>query len=155
MDMERNLRVFHAPFAEVNADVVLVPGFRRWGYWTGETLDLAPCVATGGGFVGPGTVLEWTLEPLGLGGKVPVAAAGPNRVAVIEGLAITVPDLTAAVAATLRLTLRDAKGAPIARNFEALSLYPRPAEPPTDLRLWTGDPRVAGSPDGARLCVGQ
>ncbi len=139
MDMERNLRAFHAPFAEVNADVVVVPGFRRWGYWAGETLDFAPSVATGGGFVGPGAVLEWSLEPLGLSGKVPVAAAGPNRVAPIAGLGIALPDVPAAVAATLRLTLRDAKVAQLARNYEALSLYPRPAAPSADLKLWTDD----------------
>ena len=125
MDMERNLRAFHAPFADVNADIVIVPGCRRWGYWAGETLDLALVVATGGGFVGPDAVLDWTLEPFGLAGRVPVAAAGPNRVVADPGLDVVVPDLTAAVAATLRLTLRDAKGATIARNYEALSVYPR------------------------------
>lgn len=139
MDMERNLRAFHAPFAEINADVVLVPGFRRWSYWAGEALDLAPALATGGGFVGPGAVLEWALEPLGLTGKVPIAAAGANRVVPIAGIAATVPAVETALAATLRLTLRDAKGRTIARNYEALSLYPRIAAPPTSALLWTAD----------------
>ncbi len=139
MDMERNLRAFHAPFAEVNADVVIVPGFRRWGYWAGEALDFAPQVATGGGFIGPGAVVEWTLEPLGLGGKMPVAAAGPNRVAAIAAPDITLPAVDVALAATLRLTLRDARGAVLARNYESLSLYPPPAPAPADLRLWSAD----------------
>jgi len=138
MDMERNLRAFHGPFADVNADIVVVPGFRRWGYWAGETLDLAPQVATGGGFVGPGAVLDWTLEPLGVTGKVPVAATGANRAAAVAGVEIVVPELTTAVAATLRLTLRDAKGVVVARNYEHLSLYPRPAAPAMT-GLWTDD----------------
>lgn len=139
MDMERNLRAFHLPFADVNADIVLVPGFRRWGYWAGETLDLSPTLATGGGFVGPGAVLEWSLEPFGMSGKLAVTAAGANRVAPITGLDIVVPEVAVAVAATLRLVVRDAKGQVIARNYEALSLYPRAAAPEVG-PLWTDDP---------------
>jgi hypothetical protein len=138
MDMERNLRAFHAPFAEVNADIVLVPGCRRWGYWAGERLDFAPRLATGGGYVGPDAVLEWILEPLGVSGKVPVAAAGANRVVPLTGIEIVMPAVEVPVAATLRLVLRDAKGDVLARNYEALSVYPRkppPATPP----IWTDD----------------
>ncbi len=138
MDMERNLRAFHAPFADVNADVVVVPGFRRWGYWAGEALDLAPQVPTGGGFVGPDAVLEWSLEPFGLGGRVPVAATGPNRVVAVPGIDVVLPEVPAAVAATLQLTLRDHKGDVVARNYEALSVYP-PAPLPTVTGLWTED----------------
>jgi len=140
MDMERNLRAFHEPFAEINADVVIIPGFRRWGYWTGESLDFAPVLATGGSFVGPGAVLEWSLEPFGLSGRIPVPAAGPNRVVPIAGLTVIVPDTPVAVAATLRLTLHDTKGGQLARNFEALSLYPRAAPTRGELRLWTVEP---------------
>jgi hypothetical protein len=138
MDMERNLRAFHAPFAEVNADIVLVPGFRRWGYWAGEAIDFAPALATGGGFVGPDAVLDWSLEPLGLSGRVPVAAAGANRVAPVVGLEVVLPAVDTAVAATLRLTLRDAKGIVLARNYEALSVYPRKA-PAATPPIWTDD----------------
>ncbi len=141
MDMERNLRAFHAPFADISADVVIVPGFRRWGYWAGETLDLAPSIATGGGFVGPGAVLEWSLEPLGLSGRVGVVATGANRVAPVEGVTVVVPELPASIAATLRLTLRDAKGGVIARNYEALSLYAARTLP-TIGGLWTDDPAL-------------
>ena len=139
MDMERNLRAFHLPFAEINADVVIVPGFRRWGYWAGETLDFTPMLATGGGYVGPGATLDWTLEPLGLSGRVPVGAAGASRVTDIAGVTIVVPPLAAPVAATLRLTLRDAHGDALARNYEALSLYPRVEAPATTGLLWTED----------------
>lgn len=139
MDMERNLRVFHAPFADINTDIVLVPGFRRWGYWAGETLDLAPALATGGrGDVGPDTVLEWTLEPLGLSGAVALPAAA-GRVVPIAGLTVVVPDIAVAVAATLRLTLRAADGTTIARNYEALSLYPASPPAATAALLWTAD----------------
>ena len=46
--------------------------------------------------------------------------------------------MTDAVAATLRLTLRDAKNNVVARNYEALSAYPR-APAPTVAGLWTDD----------------
>ena len=141
MDMERNLRAFHLPFADVNADIVIVPGFRRWGYWAGEAIDLAASIATGGGFVGPGAVLEWVVEPFGIVGKVAVEATGANRVAAVPAFTAILPDLPAATAATLRLTLRDAKGAVLARNYEALSVYPRPPEPQIG-GVWTDDPAL-------------
>ena len=56
----------------------------------------------------------------------------------ITGLSITLPQVDAAVAVTLRLTLRDANGAVAARNYEALSIYPSSAVPPP-LPLWTDD----------------
>ncbi|MGI4880211.1 MAG: hypothetical protein ACRYG4_22305, partial [Janthinobacterium lividum] len=138
MDMERNLRAFHLPFADVNADIVIVPGFRRWGYWAGEALDFTPVLATGGGTVGDGAVLDWSLEPLGLSGQVAVTAAGTGVAVAIPGFEVVMPAVDTAVAVTLRMTLRDADGAMLARNYEALSVYPRvptPATPP----IWTDD----------------
>nr|WP_295661069.1 sugar-binding domain-containing protein [Polymorphobacter sp.] len=145
MDMERNLRAFHLPFADVNADIVIVPGFRRWGYWAGEALDFAPALATGGGSVGDGAVLDWSLEPLGLSGQVAVEAAGTSKVVAIPGLDVVMPAVETAVAVTLRMTLRDADGVVRSRNYEALSLYPRLATPATP-PIWTDDADL-----GARL----
>ncbi len=70
MDMERNLRAFHEPFAHLNADLVVLPGFGRWAYWTGERIDFAPRVATGGATLAPGAVVEWELQPYGVSGSV-------------------------------------------------------------------------------------
>ncbi|UAJ11419.1 glycoside hydrolase family 2 protein [Glacieibacterium megasporae] len=138
MDMERNLRAFHLPFADVNADIVLVPGFRRWGYWAGEAIDFTPAVATGGCTVEPGAVLDWSLEPLGLSGRVPVAAAGTGCVTAIAGFDVVLPAVEASVAVTLQMILRDADGGVLARNYEALSIYPRLPTPETP-PIWTDD----------------
>ncbi len=138
MDMERNLRAFHLPFADVNADIVLVPGFRRWGYWAGEAIDFSPAVATGGCTIEPGAVLDWSLEPLGLSGRVPVPAAGTGSVTAIPGFAVALPPVDASIAVTLRLTLHDAEGAVLAQNYEALSVYPRTPTPETP-PIWTED----------------
>ena len=164
MDMERNLRAFHSPFADVNADVVVVPACRRWGYWAGEEIAWNPQVATGGGFVVPGAVLDWAVEPLGLAGKVAVPATGANRVAALTVPPIALADVATAQAVTLRLTLRDAKGGVIAKNYEALSVYPRRVAPAADALLWTDDGALrdrlaalgyafADSPEAAALTV--
>ena len=165
MDMERNLRAFHEPFADVNADIVIVPGFRRWGYWSGESLDCSVQVATGGGFVGPGTTLDWTVEGGGGGsGRVPVPAAGTNRVVDVPLPSIMLGCADVAVAATLRLTLRDGRGTVLARNHEPLSIYPANPRSATEAALWVEDEglrhrlatlgyRIADSIDDAALTV--
>lgn len=144
MDMERNLRVFHEPFAHVNADLVIIPGFKRWGYWEGETLAFEPKLATGGATVAPGATLEWELQPLGVTGSVPIASAAPGTVSPIEGIEIEVPALAESVAAKLCFVLKDGRGNIIARNYEAISLYPR-LKPASDLTqtVWTEDAGMA------------
>jgi hypothetical protein len=144
MDMERNLRVFHEPFAHVNADLVIIPSFERWAYWQGEKLALKPLVATGGATIAPGATLDWELQPLGIRGSVPVSPAAPGTVAPIEGIDVTVPELAEAVAAKLCFTLKDGRGNVIARNYEAISLYPRLAAP-EDITagIWTDDAGLA------------
>ena len=144
MDMERNLRVFHEPFAHVNADIVILPGFKRWAYWEGERLEFQPRIATGGATLAPGAVLEWTLEPFGLSGRVDVPAAAPNTVVPTGPIDIVVPALDKAVAVKLHFCLRDGRGNVLAKNYESVSLYPKLA-PATDVEalLWTNDANMA------------
>jgi hypothetical protein len=144
MDMERNLRAFHEPFSHLNADLVVLPRFARWGYWAGERLELAPKVATGGSTLAPGATLEWEVQPLGLTGSVPVAAAAPGAVIPVDGIDIVLPMVQDAVAARLCFTLKDGRGNLLARNYEAFSLYPRLA-PMSDVEasIWTEDAALA------------
>lgn len=144
MDMERNLRAFHEPFAHLNADLVVLPGFRRWGYWTGERLAFEPQVATGGATLAPGAVLEWELQPYGLSGRVAVPAAAAGQVVDLPAIDIALPDGGAAVEARLCFTLRDDRGNALARNDEKLAVYP-PLAPMADVAatLWTDDAALA------------
>lgn len=142
MDMERNLRVFHEPFAHVNAVRVIVPDFQRWGYWTGETLTWSPKIATGGIPLEPGATLCWELKPFGLRGSIEVGTEG--EVVALEAPEIVVPALEEAVCARLELVLQDERGNVLARNYEAISLYP-PIAPMSDLAqaIWCEEPHVA------------
>lgn len=144
MDMERNLRAFHEPFSHLNADLVVLPGFRKWGYWAGETLAFQAKVATGGATLPPGAQLEWEIKPFGLAGRVSVPSAAPGSVVDLDPFDIVLPDLPKAAAARLCFELKDGRGNVVARNYEAFSVYPKPA-PATDVtaRIWAESPEMA------------
>jgi hypothetical protein len=144
MDMERNLRAFHEPFSHLNADLVVVPGFERWGYWAGERLAARPRIATGGATLAPGAVLHWTLAPWGLSGEIAVPAAAPSSVVMLDPLDIALPDGAWAEAATLSFELKDGRGNVLARNSEAFSVYPpMPAAPGVAAPIWCEDGALA------------
>ncbi len=143
MDMERNLRAFHEPFAQLNADLVVLPAFAKWGYWAGERLDFTPRIATGGATLPPGARLDWRVEPFGLSGSVEVAAAPPGAVIPIDGIEIELPQDRPPVAAMLHLTLSDHRSNVLARNSEAFSVYPRMASVTgVSAQLWSDDQRI-------------
>lgn len=144
MDMERNLRAFHEPFAHLNADLVVLPGFKRWAYWAGERLELDVKVATGGCTLAPGASLEWELQPFGLAGRLAVPSAAPGSVVGLDAIDVAVPPIDKAEAARLCLVLKDLRGNILARNYEAFSVYP-PVAPMADVaqKLWTVDAALA------------
>jgi hypothetical protein len=144
MDMERNLRVFHEPFAHLSADLVVLPGFTRWAYWTGERLAFDPRVATGGAALAPGAVVEWELQPYGLAGRVAAPAAAPGEVVELPAIDIALPPLDAAVEARLSFALRDGRGNLLARNYEKFAVYP-PVVAMTDVAatVWAPDAALA------------
>ena len=74
LDMERNPRVFHDVFAQINTDLVIVPRPRRYSTYEGEALEVEVTVATGGETLPEGAELSWTGE---VSGSVAIAAAGP------------------------------------------------------------------------------
>jgi hypothetical protein len=62
MDIERNPRVFHNRFAEINADLVILPQPQRYAVWTGEELRVDLKLATGGRTVPAGATLKWSVD---------------------------------------------------------------------------------------------
>lgn len=92
LDMNRNPRVFHDRFAEINADLVIVPRVEHYSAWTGKEFAVGLALATGGQMVS-GAQLRWNAEAqsgtfmvsseahslLEIGQIVLSIAPGPNR----------------------------------------------------------------------------
>ena len=137
MDLERNPRVFHDRFAEINADIVIVPGLQRWAYWAGEDLLIAPKIAAGGANVPAGSVLEWTIGDNQARGIAP--ATSPLTVETCAEFRIPLPIVDAAEMLELRLRLLDPRGDELAVNRVRIAVHPRRA---VAAKLATDDPAL-------------
>ena len=122
LDMNRNPRSFHQAFAQVNADVVIVPRVAHYAGWAGEVLPLGLCIASGGVSL-PAGEIEWRME--GQGGVLPAPAAAALSVVDTAGLALTLPGDGGNRMLRVDLTYR-AGGQVMARNHVELALYRRP-----------------------------
>ncbi|WP_108398346.1 glycoside hydrolase family 2 protein [Devosia submarina] len=60
LDIERNPRVFHDVFAEINTDLVIVPRPERFSAYGGSKLPIEVTIATGGASVPEGAELRWS-----------------------------------------------------------------------------------------------
>ena len=127
MDMERNPRPFADRFAEINSDIVIVPGMDRWAWWSGEELQIAPLIAAGGKAVSEGAMLEWRLEGADLAGTIQAPAVKPLAVAACAGFSIRLPDIERAGMFDLHLRLIGGEGTVLAVNRVSLALHPRRA----------------------------
>src|SRR5690606_39863124 len=65
MDIERNPRVFHDVFAQINADTVIVPRPERYAAYAGDTLSVEVTIATGGRALPDGATLRWSGDAAG------------------------------------------------------------------------------------------
>ncbi|MFN4209782.1 MAG: glycoside hydrolase family 2 protein, partial [Devosia sp.] len=65
MDIERNPRVFHDVFAQINTDTVIVPRPERYSAYAGETLAVEVTIATGGKALPDGATLRWSGDASG------------------------------------------------------------------------------------------
>jgi hypothetical protein len=61
LDMNRNPRVFHSKFVEINADIVIVPKVQRYSGWAGGKFEFDLALATGGASIPEGSTLHVTL----------------------------------------------------------------------------------------------
>ena len=125
MDMARNPRVFGERFAEVNADIAILPGLDRWAYWSGEALRIAPRIASGGRIVPAGSMLEWRIGTAG--GRIDAPPVPPLSVEAAAALEIELPKVEAAATADLEFRLVGPAGEPLAVNTTPLALHPRRA----------------------------
>ena len=121
MDIERNPRVFHDVFSQINTDTVIVPRPKRYSGYAGETLELDITVATGGKALPDGAVLRWSGDA---SGSVAITAAGPVSITSPDTLRIDLPASGASRMACLEFVL-EAGGDVVARNSCDIALYPK------------------------------
>jgi hypothetical protein len=118
LDMERNPRVFHDVFAQINTDIVIVPRPQRYAVYAGKKLTIAVSIASGGRSVPEGALLSWSGD---LAGSAPIAATGPVSTT-LTTLELDAPEASANRILHLDFVLR-ADGQELARNSLDVSLF--------------------------------
>ncbi len=121
LDMNRNPRVFHDRFAEINSDIVIVPKVRRYSGWAGEkfTFDLA--LATGGNVIPDGCSLRVTL-PDGKEQVLKLPEADAATVLDLDAIQTTLPHVSENKMCTVELRLiHDNKT--LTRNSFEIAVY--------------------------------
>ncbi|MEO8685504.1 MAG: glycoside hydrolase family 2, partial [Devosia sp.] len=133
MDIERNPRVFHDVFAQINADTVIVPRPRRYSAYAGDIIEIDLTIATGGNALPSDAVLRWSGD---VSGSIAVPAAGPVSITSPGTLKFDLPASGASRMARLEFVL-DSGGSILARNSCDIAVYPK--------RVTTGLPSIAAA----------
>ena len=102
LDMNRNPRVFHDRFGQINADVVIVPKVERYSGRAGEHWGCDIAVASGGAALGAG-VLQWRAGDLL--GQMDFAGAQALTTTDLGRLSFTLPKVATNQMLTLSLEL--------------------------------------------------
>jgi len=119
MDIERNPRVFHDVFGQINADTVIVPRPKRYSAYAGETLPVSVKIGTGGRSIPAGATLRWSGDAQG---STPVPATEPVSTADLGWLELKLPSASASRPAQIDFVL-EAGGEELARNSLDIALY--------------------------------
>lgn len=143
MDLNRNLRRFHERFAEINADIVVVPELDRWAYWSGETFEPRLRVATGGRSIPNGCSIVWSLGEGLDGGRLSTPRVEAMGVGICPVLRITLPEFDAARMLDFHVRLVNASGLDIAVNRVSIAVHPRWNLSAARPSLATDDPTLA------------
>jgi len=118
LDIERNPRVFHDVFAQINTDIVIVPRPQRYSAYAGETLPIEVTIASGGLVIPAGAELSWSGD---VSGSVAIAASGKVSTT-ISAITVAMPKVSANQVLHLDFVL-SAEGRELARNSLDVSLY--------------------------------
>jgi hypothetical protein len=133
LDMHRNPRVFHDAFAAINAETVVVPGWERVAYWSGEPIRVGLAAAHGGGERLRDVMLRWRCGPA-------AGEAGPlhleHGVRNLPPAMFEAPALESPAVQRLELEL-EAVGQVLATNHLELTILPRRGTSPAkDVQVW-------------------
>ncbi|WP_108460706.1 glycoside hydrolase family 2 protein [Devosia naphthalenivorans] len=118
LDMERNPRVFHDVFSQINTDIVIVPRPERYSAYAGAKLPIEVNIATGGLSVPEGAELRWSGD---VEGSTAIAATEPVSTTVTV-LNLEMPQASANRMVHLDFVLT-ANGQELARNSLEVSLF--------------------------------
>ena len=121
LDMNRNPRVFHDRFAEINADTVIVPRLQRYSCYGGGIVPLDLSVALGGLALADGAVLHWSVAG-GAAGQMPVPASPAQSVVALGQARVPMPVGPGNQMVTIALRLVQG-GAELARNRIEVACY--------------------------------
>lgn len=120
LDMNRNPRRFHADFARLNADAVILPKVDHAALWAGTPARLSVSLASGGLHL-PAGELVWEAE--GQSGRIATPAVAPMHVAALPDLTLA----TAGAARMIRVALRlESAGQVLAESHMDLAIHARP-----------------------------
>jgi hypothetical protein len=121
LDMNRNPRAFHDRFAEINADVVIVPQVARYSATVGEDWGFEVTIASGGAALAPGQ-LRWQAQ--GAGGELAFPGAVPLTTTPLGRIKIDLPDVAKNQMLTIGLELV-VDGRVVQRNQVDIALFAR------------------------------
>ena len=138
LDMNRNPRVFHDRFAEINADVVIVPKVARYSGTAGEAWGFDVAVASGGSALGAGR-LRWTAS--GLTGEIGFGGAAALTTTDCGRVAMQLPKVAKNQMLTVTLELVLA-GKTVQRNQVDIALFV-PRKPKNPLKIASTDRALA------------
>ena len=120
LDMNRNPRVFHDRFAEINADVVIVPRAARYSGVAGRDYAFGLAISTGGRALSA-AVLKWRADT-GEAGEITVAATPALDVVELGNVRFALPKGDGNRMLRIDLTLIET-GKTIARNTLDIAVY--------------------------------
>ena len=121
LDMNRNHRVFHERFAEVNAETVIVPQVKRYAAWCGDGFSFEVAISTGTLGV-DGAVLKWRVAD-GPEGSLVVNGVATCSTASVGTVAFSVPQSVAKISIVSLTLERD--GVELARNQIDIAVFPK------------------------------
>ena len=121
LDMNRNPRVFHDRFADINSDIVIVPKVQRYSGWAGEKFEFVLALATGSATIPESCTLHVTLPD---GKEQVLKPPAVNAVAVHDPGTIqtTLPNAPESKMCTIELHLMQGSKT-LARNSFEIAVY--------------------------------
>jgi hypothetical protein len=140
LDMRRNRRVFHDCFRRINADTVIVPGWKRVAFWAGELARFDVAIAHGAG----AALAETTLE-IALGGTkvLPLPRQEPGTVFNIGSMELGIPAVAIPTRQKVQFTLKTAAGVVVAENELDIAVHPRRTGLSVGQSVWSPDSAIA------------
>jgi Glycosyl hydrolases family 2, sugar binding domain/Glycosyl hydrolases family 2, TIM barrel domain/Glycosyl hydrolases family 2 len=121
LDMNRNPRIFHNRFAEINSDIVIVPKVQFYAGWAGAPFSFALSLATGGATLASGATLHVAL-PDGTEQVLKLSSTTPLAVLDLGAVHTKLPSLSESKMCNVNLRLMH-RGNVLARNSFEIAVY--------------------------------